>query len=216
MQKDEIITLLKEKKFDTIANLAEKNTRGIFRLLIGITYDKSDILCWRAIDVTGIIAGFVAKKNPEIIRNLAQRLLWMMRDESGNNPSSAPEMLGEIVRNRPDEFADIAPVIASFHDEVMLRAGVLRAILRIGEVRPDLIDVSGEFILPFLQDEDPVVRAYALLIAGTYALKVTLPVIADLKNDHETVMLYSDGDFVTRRVGEIATKIFERFLEKEN
>ena len=126
MQRKEILLLLEEKKYDEVTALAKKDIRGLFRLLISITYDKSDVLCWRAIEVTGIIAGEIAKTSPDVIRNLAQRLLWMLRDESGNNISSAPEMLGEIVRNSPDSFADIAPVIASFHDELMLKPGVLQ------------------------------------------------------------------------------------------
>jgi len=216
VQRKEIIPFLEERRYDEIAEIAKKNTRGMFRLLIGLTYDKSDVLCWRAIDVTGIIAGEIAKTSPEVVRNLAQRLLWMLRDESGNNPSSAPEMLGEIVRNSPDAFADIAPVIASFHDEVMLRQGVLRAIFRIGEVRPDLIGVSGDFIEAFLRDEDPVVRAYALLIAGTYKLRETLPVISARKDDVEAVTLYRDGDFFSVSVGGIAAKIHESLSEEEN
>jgi HEAT repeat protein len=216
MQRKEIIPLLEEKKYDEIVEIAKKNIRGIFRLLIGITFDKSDILCWRAVEATGIIAGEIAKTNPEVIRNLAQRLLWMLRDESGNNLSSAPEMLGEIVRNSPDTFADIAPVIASFHDELMLRPGVLRAIFRIGEVRPDLISVSGEFLEPYLRDEDPVVRAYALLIAGAYKLAEPLLFVSALKDDGDAVTLYSDGDFISMSVGEIAAKIHERFSEEEN
>jgi len=216
VQRKEIIPFLEEKKYDEIAEIAKKNTRGMFRLLIGISYDKRDVLCWRAIDVTGIIAGEIAKTNPDVVRNLAQRLLWMLRDESGNNPSSAPEMLGEIVRNSPDAFADIAPVIASFHDEVMLRQGVLRAIFRIGEVRPDLIGVSGDFIEAFLRDEDPVVRAYALLIAGAYKLRETLPVISARKDDVDAVTLYRDGDFFSVSVGDIAAKIYERLTEEEN
>jgi hypothetical protein len=216
MQRKEIMLLLEEKKYDEIVEIAKKNIKGIFRILIGMTYDKSDILCWRAVEATGIIAGAIAKTDPDVVRNLAQRLLWMLRDESGNNLSSAPEMLGEIVRNSPDAFADIAPVIASFHDELMLKQGVLRAIFRIGEVRPDLISVSGEFIETFLRDNDPVVRAYALLIVGAYALKKLLPIIADLKNDPETVRLYHNGDFATLSVGEIVTLISERFSVKEN
>jgi hypothetical protein len=216
VQRKEIIPFLEEKKYDEIAEIAKKNTRGMFRLLIGITYDKRDVLCWRAIDVTGIIAGEIAKTNPDVVRNLVQRLLWMLRDESGNNPSSAPEMLGEIVRNSPDAFADIAPVIASFHDEVMLRQGVLRAIFRIGEVRPDLIGVSGDFVEAFLQDEDPVVRAYALLIAGAYKLRETLPVISARKDDVDAVTLYRNGDFFSVSVGDIAAKIYERLSEEEN
>ena len=216
MQRKEIIPLLEEKKYDEIVEIAKKNIRAIFRMLIGITFDKSDILCWRAVEATGIIAGEIAQTNPDVIRNLAQRLLWMLRDESGNNLSSAPEMLGEIVRNSPDAFADIAPVIASFHDEVMLRPGVLRAIFRIGEVRPNLISMSGEFLEPYLRDENPVVRAYALLIAGAYPLAEPLPLVSALKEDGDTVTLYSDGDFISMSVGEIAAKIHERFSEEEN
>jgi hypothetical protein len=205
MQRKEILTLLEEKKYEEIAGLAKKNIRGLFRLLISITYDKSAVLCWRAIEVTGIIAG-----------EIAQRLLWMMRDESGNNPSSAPEMLGEIVRNSPDSFADIAPIIASFHDELMLRHGVLRAIFRIGEVHPDLISVSAEFTDPFLRDEDPLVRAYALLISGAYKLRGTLTAVSALKDDGSIVTLYSDGGFVSLSVGQLAAKIHERLSEEEN
>jgi hypothetical protein len=216
VRRKKIIPLLEEKKYDEMVEMAKKDTKATFRLLIGITYDKTDILCWRAIEVSGIIAGEIAKTNPDVIRTLAQRLLWMLRDESGNNLSSAPEILGEIVRNSPDTFADIAPVIASFHDEVMLRQGVLRAIFRIGEVRPDLISVPLEFLESFLRDEDPAVRAYALLIAGAYKLRGPLPVISALIDDRDTITLYSDGDFISVGVGQIAAKIHERLSEEEN
>ena len=216
VQRKIIIPLLEEKKYDDILEMAKKDTKATFRLLIGSTYDKADILCWRAIEVTGLIAGEMAKTNPDVIRSMAQRLLWMLRDESGNNISSAPEMLGEIVRNSPDTLTDIAPVIASFHDEVLLRQGVLRAIFRIGELRPDLIAMSGEFLEPFMRDEDPAVRAYALLIAGAYGLKATLPVISSLKNDGGTATLFSDGDFISVSVGQVATNIQGRLSEQEN
>lgn len=216
MQRKEILPLLEEKKYDEVTALAKKDIRGLFRLLISITYDKTDVLCWRAIEVTGIIAGEIAKTSPDVIRNLAQRLLWMLRDESGNNISSAPEMLGEIVRNSPDSFADIAPVIASFHDELMLKPGVLRAVFRIGEVRPDLISISTEFTDPFLRDEDPLVRAYALLISGAYKLRGTIPAVSALKDDRSIVKLYGEGGFVSFGVGELAAKIYESLSEEEN
>jgi hypothetical protein len=215
MLKKDLLSLLEQQRYDEITKGVREHTKRLFRLLIGVAYDKSDIVCWRAIEVTGIAAGEIAQSSPDVVRNLAQRLLWMMRDESGNNPWSAPEMLGEIVRNSPDAFADIAPVIASFHDELMLRRGVLRAIYRIGEVRPDLIDISGEFIMPYLRDEDPVVRAYSVLIAGVYKLRETLPVISDLKDDGVSVTLYYGGDFSSTNVGRLAGEIYEGLSGKE-
>jgi hypothetical protein len=216
VQRKIIIPLLEEKKYNELLEMAKKDTKATFRFLIGSTYDKADILCWRAIEVSGMIAGEIAKTNPDAVRSLAQRLLWMLRDESGNNLSSAPEMLGEIVRNSPGTLADIAPVIASFHDEASLRQGVLRAIFRIGEIRPDLICVSGEFLEPFMRDEDPAVRAYALLIAGAYSLRATLPVISELKNDRGTATLYRDEVFISRSVGQIAAEVHEQLSKEEN
>jgi len=80
-------------------------------------------------------------------------------------------MLGEIVRNSPDAFADIGQVLTSFHDEKMLRRGVMRAIWRICEKRPDLLCITCELMEEklYLNDEDAVVRAYALMIAGAMA-----------------------------------------------
>jgi hypothetical protein len=215
VHRNEIISLLNEKRYSEILRSTQK-PKEVFRILIGLSYDKSGVLSWRAIELIGILAGALSKKNPEVIRNLAQRLLWMMRDESGNNPWSAPEILGEIVRNDPDGFADIAPVIASFHDEEMLRPGVLRAVFRIGDLRPDLIPVNGDFIVPYIRNPDPLVRTYALLVAGAYRLKEIVTASGDLQNDRSTVTLYENGELFLKTVGEIAEKINRQLSEEES
>ena len=82
-------------------------------------------MSWRAIEAVGLASKEIARTRPELVRNTVGRLLWMIRDESGGIGWSSPEMLGEIVRNNPEQFADIAPIIVSFLDEDMLSAGVL-------------------------------------------------------------------------------------------
>lgn len=206
--KKEIINILEKNKYAEIIEIAKKE-RNIFRILISLTYKKEELICWKAIEATGIITGNMAGSNPAAVRNLAQKLLWMMRDESGNNPGSAPEMLGEIIRNSPDEFSDIAPVIASFNDEDMLRSGVLRALLRISDKRPDLISISVEFIGPYLKDKDPLIHIYSLLLAGRYRLRRLIPEIAMLKGDRSIAKIYNDGDFKFFNVGETAEKVYE-------
>lgn len=213
--KEEIINILEKNKYDEIIEIAKKE-KNIFRILISLTYKKEELICWKAIEATGIITGNMARSNPAAVRNLAQRLLWMMRDESGNNPGSAPEMLGEIIRNSPDEFSDIAPIIATFHDEDMLRPGVLRALLRISDKRPDLVSISDEFIGPHLKDIDPLIRIYSLLLAGRYRLKRLMPEIASLKDDRNVIKIYNGDDFELFRVGEVAGRIYEVLGSGEN
>ncbi len=187
--KGEVVECLKQNDFPRLLDLAE-GTKGIFRILISLTYDKEDVLSWRAIEAIGLIAGKRAKADPAGVRGLVQRILWMMREESGNNPWSAPEMLGEIVRNSPDEFSDIAPIIVSFHDEAILRRGVLRAIVRISETRPDLMECASSIIGQYLRDPDAVTRYYALLAAGNLLLRKLLPEVETLQQDAAEVKIY--------------------------
>jgi hypothetical protein len=217
MQKNEVKALLQDYNIPELVAAGTRD-RGLIRTLISLVYDKEDVMSWRAIEAIGHIAGAIAATNPDVIRNLSQRLLWMLREESGNGPGSAPEMLGEIVRNSADAFCDIAAIITSFHDEEMLRRGVLRATWRICEVRPDLICLTHEMIGQklYLDDPDPVVRSYALMIAGKLGLKEFLPLMEKLRDDNSTVRMYEDGRFVQAAVAEIAHKVCAGMAGGEN
>ncbi len=203
LAKNRIIDLLAEGNFAELAD-ASVHGRGIFRTLLSLSYDKESLICWRAIEAIGLIAGRVTKSNDSETRNLVQRLLWMMRDESGNNVGSAPEILGEIVRNAPETFSDIPPIIASFHDEAGLIRGVLRALVRIAEVRPDLCRSSASVAAVYLAHQDACVRAYALQLAGALRLTELEPSVRALVNDGSAVRIYQRGILDLLKVSEIA------------
>ncbi|MDP2158110.1 MAG: hypothetical protein Q8K68_10435 [Nitrospirota bacterium] len=217
MQKSEIREFLGLYQLQPIIEAAKKD-RGVIRMLISLVYDKENLESWRAIEAIGLVAGEIARTNVDIIRNLSQRFLWMMRDESGNGPGSAPELLGEIVRSSPDTFADIGQVITSFHDEKMLRRGVMRAIWRIVDRRPDLLTMTQALLEQklFLDDDDAGVRAYALMIVGALGLKEFLPVVEILKNDSSPVKIYAKGEFLMTSVAEIAKKVVTGLQAREN
>ena len=217
MQKSEIRELLDSYNLQPVVEAAKKD-RSIIRMLISLVYDKEDVQSWRAIEAIGLVSGEIAQTNTDVVRNLSQRFLWMLREESGNGPGSAPEMLGEIVRNSPDAFADIGQVLTSFHDEKMLRRGVMRAIWRICEQRPDLLCITCELMEEklYLNDEDAVVRAYALMIAGAIGLKDLLPVMEGLRNDQSPVRFYEKGEFTMTTVADIANKVYAGLSGREN
>jgi len=217
MQKSEIRELLGLYQLQPIIEAAKKD-RSIIRMLVSLVYDKEQLESWRAIETIGLIAGEIAKTNVDLIRNLSQRFLWMMRDESGNGPGSAPELLGEIVRNNPDAFADIGQVVTSFHEEKMLRRGVMRAIWRIVEKRPDLLTMSQELMDQklCLGDDDAGVRAYALMIVRALGLKEFQTLIEGLRSDMSPVSLYNKGEFMNTTVSEIAKKVVSGLQAGEN
>jgi len=203
LTRDEIRKALEEENYSALED-ASGGGRSIFRPLISLSYDKESVLCWRAIEAIGRVTGQLTKSNGEETRNLVQRLLWMMRDESGNNVGSAPEILGEIVRNSPDQFSDIAPIIASFHDEEGLRRGVFRALMRISEIRPDLCLTSSFLVREYITCADGAVRAYAVLLAGSLGLKASVPLIEGLLKDACLVTIYGEGKLQQVTVSEIA------------
>jgi len=218
MKKSEIKELLSSYDLQPVIEAAKKD-RSIIRMLISLVYDKENVQSWRAIEAIGLVSGEIAQTNVDMIRNLSQRFLWMLREESGNGPGSAPEMLGEIVRNSPEAFADIGQVLTSFHDEKMLRRGVMRAIWRICEKQPDLLSMTHELMeqnLYINNDEDAVVRAYALMIAGAMGLKDLLPVMEGLRNDQSPVRFYEKGEFTMTTVADIANKVYTGLSGREN
>jgi hypothetical protein len=203
-QRQQVIDMLEKNRLDEVVRLARQG-HSVVRLLISLTYDRTSLLAWRAIEAVGLVAGDIGRSDPAAARNLAQRLLWMMREESGNNPWSVPDLLGEIVRNNPVELCDIALVITSFCDEEILKQGVMRAAVRLAEVMPDVIRERGTWLVDqFLGDNDPVVRAYAVMLAGRLGVKEALPGVERLKADEGAVMLYEGGELRPSGVGKIA------------
>ena len=172
--------------------------------LISLTYDRKSIISYRAIEAFGIVSKEIAKTKPEIVRNAVGRLLWMIRDESGGIGWSSPEMLGEIVRNNPELFSDVAPVIMSFLDEEMLASGVLIAAGRIGEVNPELIAHAIPLILSYLQNPEPLLRGLAAWALGMMRASQAEPELEKLKNDDSLIAIYEDGELKEKTIGQIA------------
>lgn len=196
---------LQRKDYGTITDLAVKNRR-VFRSLISLAYNKEDVVSWRAIEAMGKAAGAVAGENPSLVRDVVQRLIWSMSEESGGIGWSAPEMLGEIVRSSPAVFADIPPIILSFHEEEMFLKGVLWAMGRIADAGISPPQGAAELARRCLGSEDPVARAFALIAISKMDLNREDGAVCALTRDNATVRIYDDGELQELTVGEIARR----------
>ena len=207
--KKEIIRLLETGDYAGLAKLSSTNKK-ISNILISLSYDKKSRTSWRAIEAIGLISKEIAKSEPETVRNIAGRLLWMIRDESGGIGWSSPEILGEIVRNNPELCADIAPVIASFHEEKMLTAGVLRAIGRIGKINDETAGYTIPIILSYLDSSEHALRGYAAYALGETGATGAASKLKALRNENNSVDFYEDGELKTKTVGEIVEEALKK------
>jgi len=198
--KDEIAGHLERQDFDGLSRL-NKGKGQIARTLISMSYDKKDPLSWRAIDAIGRL---VSLMEPEKARTFVQRVLWMMREESGNNAWTGSEILGEIVRRSPGRNEDIALIVISFHDELIFRAGSLRALARITEVRPDLAESFRKVPAQYLEDPDPAVRGYAVVALIALGADENRGALEKAFGDKGEFLYYDNGRLRSVVIGELA------------
>ncbi len=75
--KKEIKKLLGENDFEALRNLPRPEKT--ISILTSLSYDKKSNVSWRAIEAIGLLTQELAKTNPDRVRNIVGRLLWMIR-----------------------------------------------------------------------------------------------------------------------------------------
>lgn len=191
--KDQVITLLQERKLSELAGLVALK-RGTLRYLTRLLYETGGTLRWRAIEGMGAVADRLAGDDPEAVRLILRNLLWSINDESGGIGWSAPECIGEIIYRRPEMFKEFASIVLSFAGEEMLRRGVLWAAGRIAQADPELVREEIPGRVSFLDDPDPVVRGYTLRLMAIAGIKPELERCRRLLEDPGTVPVYENGE----------------------
>ena len=203
--KDRVRILLEKKLFEYMGTLA-LNDKKVLKWLISFSYDLEDAITWRAIEAMGYAANALRATQVAVLWETIRKLLWSMTDESGSVGWSSPAHLGEIVRSDPDGFQEIIPLIWSFRSEDTLRPGVLWAMRRIAELRPEKISFALADINELFEDRSSEVRGYlALLIRSIPDARVQKH-LERLKNDEGRVLVYEAGELRERCVADLLVK----------
>ncbi len=195
---------------DAIAARAARERR-VLSHLVALTYAPEPLVAWRAIEGFGAAAARLADRDPEFVRVHLRRLLWLLSDESGGIGWRAPELIGEVLYRRPDQFAEFMPILASLldmepEDAVRFRAGWLWAVGRVATVAPGLMQAALPWVEPCLDDPDPQVRGLAVWCLGRLGRQELLAARPALLEDDSPVSLYEAGELHTFSVGVLARK----------
>lgn len=205
-QKRILKKLLQDGDLQKIA-LMSLQDRGIINLLFSFSYDKEDVMTWRAIESVGLIARQLSSVDSEFIRTTARRLLWSMTEESGGTSWSAPEMLGEIIRANPEEYDDLVPILWSNRNEDIFRAGTIWAMGRIADVTPEKVAFIYEELKEMTNDPDPQIRGYSIIAMGKIAGAAAINDIKKNVRDEHLLNVYKDRNLIKISVGEVAQEV---------
>ncbi len=150
--KRQVKMLLAQNDRATIGRLALSH-RPVLSYLTALTYDPDPEVAGRALTALGEVAGAVSDSDAEFVRGHLRRLFWLLNDESGGVGWRAAEAIGEIIRARPERFAEFIPNLVwlldmEAEDAPRFRSSILRGILRVAEVT----DLSGQAdLITFLE-----------------------------------------------------------------
>lgn len=184
---------------------------GAFRILLSFQYERGELLCWRSIEGLAKIAEMRAIDDPGAIRQLLRHLFWSMNDESGGIGWTAPEAIGEILRNVPVLLEEFGPILCSFLRESPFERGVHSALSRIITLKPKLFAGLRADLIQSLNDPDQSIRGFALLaLKGIGPRSPDMPATA-LLSDHAAFFAYDweAGTMKSLTVSEITRQFFE-------
>ena len=194
------------------------HSRRVLSYLVALTYDPDPLIAWRSIEAFGIVAGAMADRDAEFVRGHLRRLLWLLSDESGGIGWRAPELIGELLHHRPEQFAEFIPLLVALldleaEDAARFRAGTLWAISRVASVETlhatSLLLAAAAEIESYLKDDDPQVRGLAALClirldrASVLAGAGGAQGAGALLEDPGVVTLYGAGQLAAVTVGQI-------------
>jgi hypothetical protein len=197
--RQEIVTLLREKDFQGLTDLAGKNT-GVAAILMQFFYDPGDLLHWRALEGLGYVAG----SHPAQVGKLINRLLYLLNEDSGSNGWGAAAALGEIGRHQVSLVQEIIPMFVGFLEEPFSREPMLWGVGRMAEEHPQLLEEVLPYIVPLLSNSESQLRALAAWSLGKGRYRPAADALAALTGDDHGVELYDQGRIIQTTVGQVA------------
>jgi len=194
-----IVPLLQAGDFPGLTKLAGQES-GVAAILMQFLYDPGALLYWRALEGLGFVAG----SHPEQVRQIINRLLYLLNEDSGSNGWGAAAALGEIGRRQIALVKEIIPMFVGFLEEPFSQEPMLWGVGRLAEVHAELLDEVLPEIVPFLTNPEPQLRALAAWGLGKARYRPAAGAIQTLTGDEHPVELYDRGRLLETTVGHIA------------
>ena len=218
--KKRVLELLKSANFEKeLESLSCLPARQVINPLFSFLYNLDELIRWRAVIAMGVVVAKLADEDMESARVVMRRLMWNLNDESGGIGWGSPEAMGEILachKTLAEEYSRVLVSYAredgNFQEHELMQRGVLWAIGRLSQVRPEQVKDAGPYIMPYLESPDAVVRGLAAWIMGLLGVKEARPGLENVMDDEGEVQMYLERRFVKRRVKELAREALARLM----
>lgn len=206
--KKEVEALVKEYKMERLLSLAKQDKR-IIRYLQRLLYSVDNLLRLRAADAIGKVSALIAQNDPGTISKLLQGFFTSIADSAASS-WGAVDAIGEIISNRPEQFAGYIPQLHYFIRDKALVVAVLRALGKIAGKRPDLLRKFTFRFIALLRDPDPEIQGYTAILLGNLSAHEARDDLKRFQDDPAVIEIYRDGDLEKRTIGQLASEALTR------
>jgi HEAT repeat protein len=151
--KEMVMEMLQRSDRRGLEKLVVTEPRAI-RYLQGRLWDSEERVRRNAAEALGSAAA----AHPAIGTEILRRAMWALNDESAMNGAYMLPVIGEIGFSKPELVAPFVGPMTSYLWDDGLRPGILRALCRIAEAAPELIEDVHDRLEAYENSGDSVQR----------------------------------------------------------
>ncbi len=121
--RERVMEAVRGHRFDDLAAIVASDKRAL-RYLVALTYRPEP-------DVRAAAARAVAlasRHHPQLVQEVARRLIWSMNDESGTHALTAPEVLRAIAEESPQLLLPLVPSLLALTADPGLREALVEVV----------------------------------------------------------------------------------------
>lgn len=194
----------------------------VVNYLLSFLFNPDESVKWRAVTFLGLVVNRMAEEDLESARNIMRRLMWSLNDESGGIGWGSAETMGEIMAVNETLAREYGCILISYVrpdgnplENALLERGVLWGIGRLAQARPELVEESGNHLLPYLSSSDPIHRGYTLWALSFLDADLSPEVPASLLLDTTSLDLYDNGLLRSYLICDLAQRMREKSHKKD-
>lgn len=210
--KKKIKQLLLQQDFEKgMSQIGDIPARKAINPLFSFLCSLDELLKWRAVTAMGEVVTRLAEEDMESARVIMRRYMWNLNDESGGIGWGCPEAMGEIMARNENLASEFWCILISyirpdgnFLEHEILQRGVLWGVGRLAHARSRLLKDSADYLIPFLQAQDPYLRGLAAWSSKTLRNKKIDAILSRLTGDSAKLSIFLDGHLMPSSVGQLA------------
>ena len=203
LSKKDVEDLIFSYNIESIINRAGRDKK-LIRNLQRLLYSADPVIRSRAAEALGKVCAVISKREYKQVARLIQTLLYSIIDSAAFS-LGAFEAIAEIIANAPELYESYVPYLYQLISDESRRAKTIMALARIAEVRPNLLRGRAFYFLRFLNDKDPEVRGYTVILLEKLNATEMRDDIAKLKGDMRKISIYENGRIILKTIDELVS-----------